>query len=177
MIYVENECGRSPSPVAPVPVGTVPAAPACRITDKACVIYITWAAPQSRAPIEGYNIYISNKSGNSIEYTGCATGPSARNCAIKMESLTSGENGFDLRPGDATVIRVTARNMHGHGQPCTHVNTVTIKSRPTQMPPPQAVAQGMEKISLSWDGACSGTDCSYELKITEPGALPKTNRL
>jgi len=94
-----------------------------------------------------------------------------------MEALTAGEDGHDLRPGDPTVIKVTARNMHGQGQPCSHVNTVTIKSRPTQMPPPQAVATGMEKISLSWDGACSGTDCSYELKITEPGALPKTQRL
>jgi hypothetical protein len=45
------------------------------------------------------------------------------------------------------------------------------------MPPPQAVANGMEKISLSWDNACNGPDCSYELKITEPGALPKTMRL
>ena len=56
LIYIENECGKCPSPVTPVPIGTVPAAPACRVTDKACVVYITWNVPKSRAPITGYNI-------------------------------------------------------------------------------------------------------------------------
>lgn len=94
-----------------------------------------------------------------------------------MEALTTGKDGHNLRPGDLSNIKVTAHNMHGEGLPCAHVNTVTIKSRPAQMPPPQAVANGMQKISLSWDSACSGSDCSYELKITEPGALPTTMRL
>jgi hypothetical protein len=60
----------------------------------------------------------------------------ARNCAIKMELLTTTESGFDLSPGDNTIVRVTARNMYGSGQHCARVNSVTIKSRPITMPAP-----------------------------------------
>ena len=117
---------------------------------------------------------MSNRAGEFIEYTGCPTGPSARNCAIKMDDLAKE---FDLRAGDTTIVRVTARNMHGSGKPCTHTNTVVMKTRPNQMPAPQAVAEGMKKISVSWPAACSGRDCSYEIRIKSPGQLPITKRL
>ena len=57
-IYVQNECGRSESPVHTVAIASTPSAPSCTVGYKNCMIEISWTKPDATidAPVTGYRV-------------------------------------------------------------------------------------------------------------------------
>jgi hypothetical protein len=83
---------------------------------------VTWIAPNKRgSDITGYNLYVQNSLGVSVEYLPCAQLQTL--CSIALTDLIQD---YELTEGQNIIVQISATNYYGTS-PLSSINLSSVK--------------------------------------------------